>query len=473
MEERRDGRRNQHGQGHPAGSERNNPARLTELDGTLFFEAVDGTHGRELWKSDGTDAGTMMIKDIRPGARGSTTHAYYGLEKLGIKAGRVYLAANDGIHGFELWTSDGTAAGTVMLKDTHRGYWGSNPESFTDVGGELFFVSGSRIWKSDGTGAGTIMVKNVPGDQLGYLPDVAGALYFVSSEHLWRSDGTRAGTVIVKDVFAVQWLTVVDWILYFAGAEYFADTGSAGDYELWRSDGTTAGTVVVKKINPTRIPLPSWLTDVGGTLYFGASDGTHGYELWKSDGTDAGTILVKDTRPGSASPTWLTDVGGTLYFIAKGDSARTALWTSDGTEAGTVLVKDIRVGWRRYLRGSPTRMGRCTSPPATVSMASSSGRVTRALRDRHGEGHQGRLGVIGAVTSRVLAKMKIGLFSGVSSNRCFALIVSAFVLVASYGMSAAESSAERAPKVEVNHGAWRSGTSTRWNYLTRSTRCSS
>ena len=121
------------------GRKGSNPARLTELDGTLFFEAVDGTHGRELWMSDGTDAGTVMVEDIRPGARGSTTHAYYGLEKLGIEAGRVYLAANDGIHGFELWTSDGTAAGTKMVKDTHRGYWGSNPESFTAVGGEMFF----------------------------------------------------------------------------------------------------------------------------------------------------------------------------------------------------------------------------------------------------------------------------------------------------------------------------------------------
>ena len=50
-----------------------NPTYLTDVGGTLFFTADDGTHGQELWKSDGTKAGTVLVKDINPGAAAATT----------------------------------------------------------------------------------------------------------------------------------------------------------------------------------------------------------------------------------------------------------------------------------------------------------------------------------------------------------------------------------------------------------------
>jgi ELWxxDGT repeat protein len=76
-----------------------------------FFSAHDGKHGRELWVSDGTAAGTRMVKDIRPGATGSQPDT---LTRVGS---RVYFTANDGRRGRELWVSDGTAAGTHVVKD--------------------------------------------------------------------------------------------------------------------------------------------------------------------------------------------------------------------------------------------------------------------------------------------------------------------------------------------------------------------
>ena len=45
------------------------PTALSDIDGTLFFRAEDGTHGYELWKSDGTPAGTTMVHDIHPSGR--------------------------------------------------------------------------------------------------------------------------------------------------------------------------------------------------------------------------------------------------------------------------------------------------------------------------------------------------------------------------------------------------------------------
>ena len=89
------------------------------MGGTLFFTADDGIHGRELWKSDGTKAGTVLVKDINPG--GSGGYDYDGPYDLTDVGGTLFFTADDGTHGQELWKSDGTEAGTVLVKDINPG----------------------------------------------------------------------------------------------------------------------------------------------------------------------------------------------------------------------------------------------------------------------------------------------------------------------------------------------------------------
>ena len=94
------------------GAETSIPRESTKAaGGSLYFSAEDASHGWELWKSDGTTAGTFMVKDIRPGSRGSRPRS------LTAVGGMLFFTADDGIHGWELWKSDGTQAGTVMVKD--------------------------------------------------------------------------------------------------------------------------------------------------------------------------------------------------------------------------------------------------------------------------------------------------------------------------------------------------------------------
>ena len=90
------------------------PSYLTAVGGTLFFTADDGVHGRELWKSDGTRAGTVLVKDIDPRRATTTTKRPASLTDVG---GTLFFTADDGVHGPELWKSDGTKAGTVLVKD--------------------------------------------------------------------------------------------------------------------------------------------------------------------------------------------------------------------------------------------------------------------------------------------------------------------------------------------------------------------
>ncbi len=134
------------------------PAYLTDVGGTLFFTANDGTNGYELWKSDGTQAGTVLVKDIWPGSLPSSP--WSSRSDLTNVNGTLFFVAADGVHGSELWKSDGTEAGTVLVKDIWPGSDPSScysgPSSLTNVNGTLFFIAndgthGYELWKSDGT----------------------------------------------------------------------------------------------------------------------------------------------------------------------------------------------------------------------------------------------------------------------------------------------------------------------------------
>ncbi len=337
------------------------PSELTDVGGTLFFVADDRTHGKELWKSDGTTLGTALVKDIWPGQRSSHPRSLTNLN------GTLVLAASDGTYQGDLWRSDGTAAGTFQIDFCPGDFYpcGSDPSEFEVVNDTLFFLEPHpfyiyeprvfRLWKSDGTAEGTVRVSPYGGRE---LTAVGGLLFFSARDEshgreLWRSDGTTNGTAMVKDIypgFEATWpagsepthLTNVNGTLFF-----IAFDGIHG-IELWKSDGTADGTMLVKDINPgadRSYPRPTNLTNVDGTLFFTASDGVHGNELWKSDGTAAGTTMVDIDRGGASSdPEELTSVGGKVFFSARTNSASRELWESDGTAAGTKLVKSFEPG---------------------------------------------------------------------------------------------------------------------------------
>jgi ELWxxDGT repeat protein len=346
------------------GPERSFPQDLTAVGSTVFFTADDGTHGRELWKSDGTAAGTVLVQDIDP----SPEDDYYsGPRDLTAVNGTLFFAAADGTHGRELWTSDGTAAGTVLVEDidprTEDGYY-AGPQYLTEAGGTLFFTAydgthNRELWKSDGTADGTLLVKDInPGTYDGsygaQLTAVGDTLFFAADDGdtgaaLWKSDGSTDCTVLVEDVDPSSYsyvglgnLTAVGGTLFFASSD-----GSTGS-ELWESDGTAAGTVLVKDIKPGgNSSHPSNLTAADGTLFFTAESSTTGYELWRSDGTAVGTVLVKDVNHVANYASYgyeLGAVGSTMFFTADDGTTGRELWKSDGTGAGTVLVRDIEPG---------------------------------------------------------------------------------------------------------------------------------
>jgi RNA polymerase sigma factor (sigma-70 family) len=308
---------------------------------TLFFVCSNDIPDGMLWKSDGTAAGTTLVKRVGAWPAFSDRPWRRGWADVN---GTLFFVGHDRVHGRELWKSDGTEEGTVLVKDINPGAYDSDPSYLTIVNGTLFFtaddgVHGRQLWKTDGTDAGTKMVKAINLGRVGAFPDatmgnltaVGRTLFFTADDgvhglELWKSDGTEKGTVLVKDI----------------------NPGPASSMER-RMPGETAppglGQVIPPGSNIQRFGLGTdTMAVVSRTLFFVADDGVHGYELWKSDGTAAGTVLVKDIAPGSqdANPNRLTHLNGTLYFVAGDGVHYRRLCKSDGTEAGTVpLMKFV------------------------------------------------------------------------------------------------------------------------------------
>jgi trimeric autotransporter adhesin len=134
------------------------------LNGALVFSADDGVNGRELWRSDGTEAGTVQVADIRAGALNGFPDA------MAVAGSIVLLSADNGSIGREVWKSDGTAAGTMLVKDINLGAGSGFPQfgvsAILNLNGSIYFVAddganGTELWKSDGTESGTVRVKDI------------------------------------------------------------------------------------------------------------------------------------------------------------------------------------------------------------------------------------------------------------------------------------------------------------------------
>jgi ELWxxDGT repeat protein len=330
-------------------------------DGRALFAASNGSEGTELWVTDGTDAGTALVKDINPGPTGSYPGVSGVRGMISLGDGRALFGAEDSLHGRELWISDGTEAGTTLLADLAPGtisyYPGSsespasgNPANFTALApGRILFTAsdpehGNELWITDATAEGTHLVADLwPGNAIPY----SGANPAANSSSPGQILPLGNGRALVS-----------------------ADDGVHGR-EFWVTDGTAEGTSLLADIWPgggsgnpgsatatyTPYPPPASPGAPGGSLaldngtaLFSATDPVHGNELWITDGTAEGTRLLENITRGmqgfaNSTPSYFAALGdGRVVFSADDGVNGIEPWVTDGTAAGTHLLSNIFPG---------------------------------------------------------------------------------------------------------------------------------
>jgi ELWxxDGT repeat protein len=376
------------------GFESSSSARRSIVNGnTAYFPAENGKNGAELWKSDGTEAGTVMVKDINPGSADSEPQSFC------LSGNFVFFIADDGVHGAELWRTDGTEAGTKMVKDIVVGSANGGidvpfqeAKTFAALNGKVYFHADGGVWVSDGTEAGTKIFKaaSVSFD----FATFNNRVFFITrdgfNESVWASDGTAAGTksiaggtprdltssslgvffdnnneLILSDGSETGTKVVTEIGTGFGsfdftyahatmnGKFYFLAADDSNVEKLWQTDGTASGT---KVIDAKGVPFNSsrrYFTVVGNNMYyFYNEDDDKPRELWKTDGTVAGTIKLAEFEGGSLNSVSISDAPiafkNKLYLGVERNGGDTEFWTSDGTVAGTKRSFVVNTGFAFY-----------------------------------------------------------------------------------------------------------------------------
>jgi ELWxxDGT repeat protein len=302
-------------------------------NGTLLYSGSDGDVGEVLRKTDGTPAGSAMVKLMRPGP-GATDANHF--TKVGTNV--LFLAGNG-----TFWRTDGTEAGTLQVGAAVASMSRTTP-IFLSLGEQVTYFSGPLPQRMNMKGdiLGPSLTSKIPfmvNKSPGLLGVVFGQLLFRTCDdtngcELWVTDWTVEGTHLLKDINPGPSASFPDYPVVLDNTLYFFASNSTAGIELWKSDGTTNGTLMVTD----HLPRPAIKGPIaanmpftyGGRFFWGAFEETTN-SLWSSDGTTFGTVQF---RAGGSlvltNPTDFRVLEGMLYFTSSGN-----IWQSDGTEAGT------------------------------------------------------------------------------------------------------------------------------------------
>ena len=345
----------------------------------IYFFATDGINGKEPWVSDGTLAGTQLLKNIHPTTVDNNFDTS-SVRFLSADATKAFFIANDGTTGNELWVTDGTAAGTNLVLDIFQGTNSSQIEiAPSAIGnnikdGKLYFfalngsgsfsTNGKEPWVSDGTSLGTFMLKDINTSSNNgstgtayskHFIEYNGKMYFyaigstAASYAIYETDGTTTGTSLFKSLDRVDEFIVKDNLLYFT---------CVNGPSVWTSDGTLSGTTQIATIPNGQLNnvATCQMTIANNELFFRVISSSVGSELFKLNSSNQ-LINVKDIWSGTSNGVnsnifqdrkILQVYDNKVWFLGTDGSSSGAMqvWNSDGTDLGTIpLTPLVGGGW--------------------------------------------------------------------------------------------------------------------------------
>lgn len=293
-------------------------------NGKLFFTKDSTATGAELWATDGTLAGTQMVKDIAVGNSSGVSKAF-----CAVFGNKFYFVANNIANGEELWVTDGTSANTQMVYDLHNGTSSTNfTSNFFVFNSHLYFtatVSGFKygLYKTDGT------VGVMPTLETGNLTLTSNAVVHQNAILFGATTYTPTTYSPFGDLYSISTST----------PNMVGDL-SYNDAVL----GTVKGTNAILGTN-------------GNDLFLSVNTTNLGTELWGYSVANNTVTLLKDIATGTLSgidnsnfdyDIWFTNkktvLGNKFVFVAQSrsngvtsgnGSHQEEIWTSDGTTAGT------------------------------------------------------------------------------------------------------------------------------------------
>lgn len=361
------------------------------LENKIVLNASDGISGDELWVSDGTADGTLLLKDISPGYGGSSPARMIAFKQ------KIYFDAYSPQFQSELWSTDGTPEGTAMFADLtppNDYYGGTLPLHLQVFDDHLYFVSSkSDLYRTNGDPSSLNIIDKAARGITGQLSVVGGKLYYYKgSDILNWTDGSATGEfdlpldiedTYFRGLYATEtqlfakrsssydthikiyalnhstnvWVKVFDLKAPIYGSQEIVNVTSTGDKlfftirkdydhvdqteELWVSNGTLGGTRMLKSFLWYRHWFESGMENFkvfNNKLYFRSGE-VSSRALWQSDGTSEGTLKVHDVviqRP-MYLPNPPAIAGDRLYFAGTDDeyAEKATLWSTDGSPAGT------------------------------------------------------------------------------------------------------------------------------------------
>lgn len=233
----------------------------------------------------------------------------------------LYKTLNDGVHGFELWRTDGTEEGTQMVVDAFPGENSSFPFNITPVNDLVYFLAvtsatSAAVMVTDGSDEGTHVLATIP---------VEGQI----------------GPEILSNEREIKWIAKAGDRAVFLLPDPQQPVGV-----LWGSDGTVEGTHVLQE--GVDFDEVGALFSLGNKVAYLYDDGEHGYEWWITDGVT--TEMLADLAGNTENYPFVTELGdlpiiyalesdGYLLFLANNEN-NIELWGSDGSAEGTKKLVD-------------------------------------------------------------------------------------------------------------------------------------